>query len=592
MNRYLKLFFVYCALSLSISCSIYFYFFGHLAALEILKYSLFKFLRWFFSGMFPFFYAVNDDSLNKLMVVHASFFCSCLWRSCIISGFLFFCFFRSRNKQSFVIKKLFEKHSINIRVAKVIDSPQIRQFRLKIPHSVKVSQVTSLSDDLKLALALDHPPQIKAGNKGHITVDISKPPSTCFWSDYKLQRGYVMFRCGVGINGDPIHADLSNPNTCHVLVAGSTGSGKSEWLRSFCADLILNKAPDEIQLVIIDPKMLTFSAFKRSAFLKCPIIIDTEQATQELFNLCEEMDRRYQLLEQEGFDNLEERFQNGKKDFPFIIIIIDEFADLVLVPKKEREYFELLVKRIAGKGRASGIHLVLSTQSPYTNIITGIIRNNLPLKICLRVDNPQHSRTVLSAKGGETLLGRGDLLTNVSGYLERAQGLFVDKETLNEMVNSNVTSSVETPDEPQPSDIFSTDKIIEIVRNEIEKKSNDNQQNQQGKIDALKIMKDLTNKADDVTRYEYGDELRLVIPELFKVWQGLGNNDLSEKEFSSFFRDSPIFLRKGTRKIGENGKTKYCYSLSLPDMSKHGINIDYWKMRGKPTADNLDATSA
>jgi S-DNA-T family DNA segregation ATPase FtsK/SpoIIIE len=238
-------------------------------------------------------------------------------------------------------------------------------------------------------------------------------------------KGIVSFPIGVGVEGKPVIADFSDPNTCHALVAGSTGSGKSEWLKSLLAGLALRNTPDHVRVALIDPKILTFTGVDGSPYLWKPVATTLAGAMQILRAAVSEMDDRYRLLAGRGVTNLGEYIKAGNTGIPFLVLIFDEFADLVLAGREEKKEFENLVARIAAKGRAAGIHLVLATQRPDRSVVTGLVKANLPLKVCLRVANATNAQIVLDEPGAESLFGKGDLLCDYGRGLVRAQGFFI-----------------------------------------------------------------------------------------------------------------------------------------------------------------------
>ena len=180
-----------------------------------------------------------------------------------------------------------------------------------------------------------------------------------------------------------------------------------------------------MQFALVDPKILTFAGVAGSPYLWRPLATTVEGATAVLQDAVDEMEARYQKLEREGFANLAERRKAGKTDLPYIVLVFDEFADLILAGGEEKKKFETLVARIAGKGRASGVHLVLATQRPDRTVVTGLVKANLPLKVCLKVANAVNAQIVLDQPGAESLFGRGDLLCDLGRGLFRAQGLFI-----------------------------------------------------------------------------------------------------------------------------------------------------------------------
>jgi len=241
---------------------------------------------------------------------------------------------------------------------------------------------------------------------------------------------------GVGVDNNLLVADFADPNMCHGLVAGVAGSGKSEFLKSMVASLIRRSKPDLLKLTIIDPKILTFGSLSSGLpHLSEPVIIDVNAAIPCLDEAVADMTTRYKTMAKENVENLSLRFKAGKTDLPYRVIVFDEFADLILSGADAKKEFERLVARIAQMGRAAGIHLMLTTQRPDKNVVTGLIKANLPLKICMRVVNSTNSNIVLDQTGGEKLLGRGDLLCDRGKGIERAQSPYVTQEELRELTS-------------------------------------------------------------------------------------------------------------------------------------------------------------
>jgi S-DNA-T family DNA segregation ATPase FtsK/SpoIIIE len=325
----------------------------------------------------------------------------------------------------------FRGFNLGVEVASVIEGPQVVRLRLTPASGVKVSSLANRAEDLQIPLSLAEPPLIKAG-KGFVIVDLPRPePKPCLLKEAlagdlaSALQSTVAFPIGIGVEGDPVVADFADPNTCHALVAGSTGSGKSEWLKALVASMLLRARPENVQIALIDPKILTFAGVEGSPYLWRPVATTLADAMAILRAAVAEMDARYQMLARGGFVNLGERFKAGKTDLPFLVLIFDEFADLILAGREDKKEFESLVARIAGKGRAAGIHLVLATQRPDRAVVTGLIKANLPLKVCLKVANAVNAQIVLDEPGAESLFGRGDLLCDFGKGLVRAQGLFI-----------------------------------------------------------------------------------------------------------------------------------------------------------------------
>jgi S-DNA-T family DNA segregation ATPase FtsK/SpoIIIE len=335
----------------------------------------------------------------------------------------------------------FRSFNLGVDVSGVIEGPQLLRLRLTPAPGVKLSSLANRAEDLQIALSLAAPPLIKAG-KGFVILDLPRAePRPCRLQETlagvaaNALRSPVAFPIGIGVEGDLVVADFADPNTCHALVAGSTGSGKSEWLKALLASLVLRSRPEQVRIGLIDPKILTFAGVEGSPYLWRPVATTLGDAMGILRDAVAEMDARYQVLGRGGFVNLGERLQAGKTDLPFLVLICDEFADLILAGRDDKKEFEALIARIAGKGRAAGIHLVLATQRPDRAVVTGLIKANLPLKICLKVANAVNAQIVLDEPGAESLFGKGDLLCDFGKGLVRAQGLFIPQPEFLAAVN-------------------------------------------------------------------------------------------------------------------------------------------------------------
>ncbi|MDM8537009.1 DNA translocase FtsK [Desulfobacterales bacterium HSG17] len=334
------------------------------------------------------------------------------------------------------IEKCYESFKLKVSIIDKIQAPQLVRYKAKPAPGVKVVSLANRAADLQVALSLRELPIIEPA-RGCVHIDIPKDkPDTVFWQDiinrpeYKNNQSPVSFPVGLGVDNTLITADLADANMCHALIAGASGSGKSEFLKSLVASLIAKNNPETLRLSIIDPKILTFGSFSTCPFLTGPIITDVLSAIPCLTEAVDEMESRYYQLGTEGFENLNARFQAGKNDIPFYVIVFDEFADLILAGKEEKKEFETLVARLAAKGRAAGIHLVLTTQRPDRTIVTGLIKANLPLKICFRVTTSANSHIIIDKNGGEALLGRGDLLCDRGRDVERGQSPYITQEEL------------------------------------------------------------------------------------------------------------------------------------------------------------------
>ena len=234
-----------------------------------------------------------------------------------------------------------------------------------------------------------------------------------------LKTSYALPICvGVDMRGKTVLRDLAKMP--HLLVSGTTGSGKSVGLNSFIMSLIAKKQPSELQFVLIDPKRIEFSMYNNQRYMLRPVITDMQAASSCLKQLCDEMNKRYSLFEQQMVRNISE-YHEKNLEMPYIVCIIDEFADLIMFDKGVEKQVQIL----AQKARAAGIHLVISTQRPSVDVITGSIKANLPTRLAYKVASPADSMTILNTTGAEDLLGKGDsLLLEENGTLTRILGVY------------------------------------------------------------------------------------------------------------------------------------------------------------------------
>jgi len=327
-----------------------------------------------------------------------------------------------------MLEQQLENFRVKGKVVQIATGPVITRFEIEPGPGVKVSRFASLSDDLALALKA-HSIRVLAPIPGKSVVGIEIPnrkaqtvycreilESPRFTPDpYTLQ-----IVLGKDIMGNAFVMDLARAP--HLLIAGQTGSGKSVCINTLMASLLFSKTPDDLRMILVDPKVVELKSYENIPHLLHPVVTDPGTAVQALQWACYEMDRRYELLAKAGVRNIagfNQKLVKGeledidaidskdKQRMPFIVIIVDEFADVIMQAKKE---FEDPVIRLAQKARAAGMHMVLATQRPSTNVITGIIKANLPTRISFKVASHIDARTVLDHAGAEKLLGRGDML--------------------------------------------------------------------------------------------------------------------------------------------------------------------------------------
>lgn len=309
--------------------------------------------------------------------------------------------------------------------------PAFIRIKLKPHPGVKVGSIMRLSDDLRVQLGLEAPPLI-APQAGYVSVDLPRPERQVAEFYGYLQRqtlppaAPIQIAIGVNLDGRLVQADLADPNTCHFLVGGTTGSGKSEFLRSLLLSLLVRHGPDQLQIALVDPKRVTFPEFEQVPWLYAPVVKDGDRAIELMDDLMTEMDRRYQQFEVAGCQDLRGYNQRpGRQPLPRIVCIFDEYADF-MAEKETRSALEFSIKRLGAMARAAGIHLIVATQRPEAKVVTPIIRSNLPGRIALRTASEADSTIVLGGKQIEAayLLGKGDLLYQKGAQLLRLQSLF------------------------------------------------------------------------------------------------------------------------------------------------------------------------
>lgn len=307
--------------------------------------------------------------------------------------------------------------------------PTFIRFPVTLGTGVKVSALERLTSEVRVRLGLDAPPRI--GIEGRrLVVDVQRPDRQAV--PFAAVRdglpaadgaaGSALLPVGVGLDGALTTADLSRPEHAHMLVAGTTGSGKSEWLRTALAGLIVGNTPETLRLVLVDPKRNAFTWLRDSPFLLTPIVYPDERPADDvLADLAEEMERRYRLMEASGTDTLSEHVRKTGQTLPRIVCVCDEYGDLVRGDRDGRKRVEQQVARLGSKARAAGIHLILATQQPSREIIKGALDANIPARVGLRMEKALESRMLLSQPGAEALLGHGDLLFKDVGEPVRLQ---------------------------------------------------------------------------------------------------------------------------------------------------------------------------
>jgi S-DNA-T family DNA segregation ATPase FtsK/SpoIIIE len=311
--------------------------------------------------------------------------------------------------------------------------PAFIRVKLKPHLGVKVNSLLKLSADLQVQLGIANPPLI-APQAGYVSVDLPRPDRQVASFEQYIQpqkssaEVRVRIAIGVDLDGQLKEADLSDPNTCHFLVGGTTGSGKSEFLRSLLLSLLYRHSPSQLKIALVDPKRVTFPEFEQMPWLLSPIVKDSDSAIELMDELVAQMEQRYQLFEAAGCADLTTYNQHVAQPLPRIVCIFDEYADF-MAEKDTRKALELSIKRLGAMARAAGIHLIIATQRPEASVVTPIIRSNLPGRVALRTASEADSSIVLGGKltAAAYLLGKGDLLYQGGAQQHRLQSLFAPK---------------------------------------------------------------------------------------------------------------------------------------------------------------------
>lgn len=357
-----------------------------------------------------------------------------------------------------IIKRTLQNFGIEVEMDEITVGPTVTRYALKPAEGVKLSRIVGLQNDLALALAA-HPLRIEAPIPGKSLVGIEIPnkvKSTVGLATLLADLGFqnspkpLTIALGRGISGKAVFGNLAKMP--HALVAGTTGSGKSVTIHSIVTSLLYRNGPDDLKFILIDPKRVELTLYKNIPHLLTPVITDAKKAILSLKWAAKEMDRRYDMLEKESVRDIESYHNNvyaknpkitktsedgteSTEDadrMPYIVIIIDELADIMTSYPRE---LESAIVRLAQMSRAVGIHLLLSTQRPEVNVITGLIKANVPARIALKVSSQIDSRTILDAGGAEKLLGAGDMLySSGEAQPERLQSAFISETEVKKVV--------------------------------------------------------------------------------------------------------------------------------------------------------------
>jgi S-DNA-T family DNA segregation ATPase FtsK/SpoIIIE len=324
----------------------------------------------------------------------------------------------------------------------VLQGPTFVRFKLKPLGKTSIGKVRNHANDLRTHIAAITDVPVITDQPGFISIDIRRPDrqvvglAQCLANVPPDLLQKPAFPVGVDVTGKPYWLNLAEPATCHILAAGTTGSGKSEFLKAMIASLAARLSPLELQFVLVDPKRVTFNFHGKSPYLLRPVAHTVEEAMVLMQACFAETERRYKVLQSKGLEHVGQL--KGQDGLTRIVVVFDEFADLMAEPESKRE-LEGSLKRIGALARAAGIHLVLATQRPDKDVVTPLLRANLPTRICLRVDGERNSKIILDEEGGENLLGNGDLFWKQGSGMLRLQGAFAPKQELEKLLRIETT---------------------------------------------------------------------------------------------------------------------------------------------------------
>jgi len=380
---------------------------------------------------------------------------------------------------SSVIKRTLQTFGIPVEMSEINIGPTVTQYTLKPAEGIKLSKITTLQNDLALALAsptirIEAPIPgrslvgIEIGNKKRAVVGLREILDT---DEFKASPAPLLMALGKDVKGAPSFADLAEMP--HLLVGGTTGSGKTICLNSIILSLLYRNSPEEMKLILVDPKRVEFPVYANLEHLLCPVIYDATQTLVALKWLVGEMERRFTVLaagHSRDIGSYNEKMEKkGEQKLPYVVLIIDELADLMSVKGKEIESY---VVRLAQMSRATGIHLILATQRPSVEVITGLIKANITSRIALKVGSLIDSRTILDSSGAEKLLGRGDLLlmSKEVSKPKRVQSPYISELEIKKVVNFITDSNTEVKEKPEGEeggDLIETEKEKPVAENSL-----------------------------------------------------------------------------------------------------------------------------
>jgi len=380
-------------------------------------------------------------------------------------------FNKSEGQDPEFLEKILLDFGVNGKIKKVSHGPVVTLNEFEPAAGIKVSKIINLSDDIARNTSSDsariatipgsNTVGIELPNTSRENVYLSEILSN---SDFKKKEIKLPIALGKNISGRPIVGDLASMP--HLLIAGTTGSGKSVCINTIILSLLYRLTPEQCKFILIDPKMLELSTYEGIPHLICPVITEAKKAASVLGWVVKEMESRYRLMTKEGVRNIDSYNAKHKLPMPYIIVVVDEMSDLMLVAGKEIENY---IQKLSQMARAAGIHIIMATQRPSVDVITGTIKANFPTRISFQVSSKIDSRTILGEQGAEQLLGKGDMLyMSSANKILRIHAPFVSDVEI-EKVNNHLRSQAE-PDYVDEILTFADEKEIgDNLKNSAEK---------------------------------------------------------------------------------------------------------------------------
>ena len=369
------------------------------------------------------------------------------------------------------LEKIFLDFSVEGKIKKISRGPVVTLYEFEPAPGIRVSKIINLSDDIARNTSSLSTRVATIPGKNTVGIEIPNQVREEVFlseiiSDEKFKKKEIILPIALGksISGLPIVGDLTD--MLHMLIAGTTGSGKSVCINTIILSLLYKLTPEKCKFILIDPKMLELSTYEGIPHLLCPVITEAKKATSALGWTVKEMENRYRLMTREGVRNIEGYNNNNKTVMPYIVVIVDEMSDLMLVAGKEIENY---VQKLSQMARAAGIHIIMATQRPSVDVITGTIKANFPTRISFQVSSKIDSRTILGEQGAEQLLGKGDMLfMSSANRIMRIHSPYVSENEI-EKINSFLRSQ-EEPDYVHEIMGFTDEKNFDQSFAESEKK--------------------------------------------------------------------------------------------------------------------------